>query len=279
MYFIPGQMMIPTLIGSADSIAGVRTLGGLVDKVVSGNDTYDFTMGTMSMARGVPPEQRAELFFGDLKQLYDIMWLASAPAIVDDNRLDTTALETFLEALKAISDKYNLTNPGDNNQVSMAMGFSDGGAITLPDSLTRYAVRETNLAAYNADHFKLLEHVLSRNDSTVAEFPGLTPGAWQPIAIAAISADTEVVDFALEFINTMFSVGVQRINYGAGLPVTRAGVAEQIEGLDEILLPDAMELAAFKTNMDSLIGSLSVPSTHDSTLAVHGDHRRRGGCG
>ncbi|MDR2570497.1 MAG: extracellular solute-binding protein, partial [Oscillospiraceae bacterium] len=267
MFYIPGQMMIPTLIGDADSLANIQTLNNLVDKVVSGNDSFDPMEGRMSIAHGVAPERRAELFFGDLKQLYDIMWLSSAPAIIDNNRLETVALEKFLEALKAISDKYDLTNIDENGEVSMSMSISSGGSVELPDSLTRYAMQETNMAAYSADNFMLLEYVMNRGNTNVktANFPGLTQGAWQPVAITAISADTAVPDFAKEFVSTMLSLGVQRINYGAGLPVTRAGVSEQILLFDDLM--DASGIAAFEANINSLIESLKIPSTHDSTLA------------
>ena len=264
MYCLPTQFIMPALMGSDEDIGKAQTLEDLVRIVVNGNDTTVGSPGAGPFT-GVPEDERAELYFEDLEELWDIMWLSAAPAIIDDNRLETGDLERLLEAIKAISDKLGLGDPGSGNRMGMGVAFSSGGMVTaLPSSLVRYTSQITNYGAFAAGNLMLLQLMMEREGSGLAPFPGLVPGAWRPSTVAGISADTSVPDFAVELIRTMLSIEVQRINYGAGLPVTRSGISEQVKEINERMADN--DLGTFDIDMDAIIDKLSERSVDDTVL-------------
>lgn len=264
LYCIPMQFYMPMLMGSADAVNKAPTLNSLVDIVMAGNDTPDGPAPGTDFS-GISEEQRSELYFNDLRELCKVLWLASAPSIVSDNKLNTDALSDYLNSVKAISDKYNLANPEQGERMRMSVAFSDGGSVTeLPGSLMRYTSQQTNYAAFNAGNLQLLQMVAERSDSQIELFPGLAPGAWEPSTIAGISADTNVPDFAAEFIKAMLSIEVQQLNYGTGLPVTRQGITAQIDTINERLAEQ--NRGEFTVDVGALIEKLQTPSMGDMVL-------------
>ena len=265
LYCLPTQFVMPALMGQADALDKVQTLEDLVDLVVNGNDTSIGEPGAGPLLAGIPENERAALYFEDLKELCDIMWLSAAPAVVKDNRLDTDSLRSYLDAVKSISDKYGLTDRGSENRIGLSVAFSNGGQVTaVPSSLVRYTSQMTNYGAFAAGNLMLLQMMMERDGSELAPFPGLVQGAWRPSTVVGISADTKVSDFAAELLRTMLSTEVQRMNYGAGLPVTFDGIAEQIKEINVRLAEN--ERGLFELDMETLIDNLSEPSVNDTTL-------------
>ena len=270
MYCLPTQLYMPALMGSQEALAKAQTLDDLVNLVVNGNDTPAGRSGPGGgggggFFTGIPEDERAELYFENLSELCNIMWMSGAPAIIKDNSLDTDALRQYLTAIKAISDKYDLTSADAGGAFGIGVAFASGGRATaLSGSLVRYTSQMTNYGAFSAGNLMLLQLTMDRGGSEMAPFPGLVPGAWQPSTVAGISADTKVADFAVEFLRTMLSVDVQQINYGEGLPVTREGIAAQIKIMNDMLAES--DRGTFDVDMDSLIERLSAPSADDTIL-------------
>ena len=265
MYCLPTQFLVPVLMGSADALDRARTLNDLVNVVVSGNDTPVLRPGGGGPFGGVPEDERSELYFEDLEELCNIMWMSGAPAIIRENRLDTDSLSQYLHAIKSISDKYSLADADEGSAFGIGIAFSSGGRATaLSGSLVRYTSQITNYGAYSAGNLMLLQVTMDRGGSSMELFPGLVPGAWRPSTIAGISSDTEVADFAVEFLKAALSVEVQQINYGEGLPVTREGIAAQIKSMNDMLTESERE--PFDVDMDALIGRLDAPSVDDIVL-------------
>ena len=265
LHCLPTQFLMPMLMASESNLAQAQTLSELVALAVQGNDLPVNDGSSPAPFDSVDEKDRAALYFGDLQELCDILWLSSAPAVVQENRLNTDALRRYLEAVKTISDKYALTETAQSRG-GMRIAFSDGGsASVVPGSLMRYIMQHTNYAAFSAGNLFLLQMVMDRADSGFALFPGLTSGAWQPSAVAGVSADTEKRAFAAEFVQTMLSPAVQQLNYGTGLPVTRTGLAEQVEAANERRAENDQEpFTAF--DPDALIGKLQSPSMGDTVL-------------
>jgi len=266
LYCLPTQFLLPLLIGSGDALEKARTLDDLVALAVNGNDLPVMSPQGPGIRGGVDEELRAALYFENLKELSDILWVSSAPGIIVGNTLDSAALRRYLEAVKAISDKYALTEEAPaSGRMGMAVAFSDGGSATaLPGSLIRYTMRLTNYAAFSASNLQLLQLMMDRDDAKLTPFPGSTPGTWQPSTIVGVSADSAAPDFATELVQTMLSLEVQRLNYGTGLPVTGAGIAAQKEAMNEVHSQFGME--TFDFDAEALIGELRVPSMVDTVL-------------
>ena len=262
--YLPTQFTMPALMGQADSLGKAQTLDDFVNLITNGNGTFvgGIAVGPFS---GIPDNERAEIYFEDLKELWDIMWLCAAPAIVKDNRLDSDALRSCLEAIKAISDKYCLADEANGETMRMGVAMSSGGQTTvLPGSLVRYTSQLTNYGAFAAGNLLLIQLMMERDGSALAPFPGLVDGPWRPSTIAGIYADTSVAEFAAELLRTMLSVEVQQINYGAGLPVTREGIASQIKEINNSMSDNGR--GTFDIDIDALIEKLKEPSVNDMTL-------------
>ena len=266
LYYLPTQFLMPMLMGSADALAKVKNLDDLVSLAVNGNDLPASGASGPRPFSGVDESERSALYFTDLKELCDTLWISCAPEIVKDNRLDKDALLKYLEAIKAISDKYGLMQSGsDSGRMGMRAAFSDGGAATfIPGSLMWYTMQLTHYAAFSAGNLQLLQMMMDRVGSSLELFPGLTPGAWQPSTVVSISADATNPEFAAELIEAMLSVEVQQLNYGTGLPVTRGGLAAQVDTINARLIENGE--APFSFDPNALIVKLSSPSMGDSVL-------------
>ena len=265
MHVIPTQFSIPMLMGSAHTLAEVPTLAALVESIVTGNPAAAMDQGRM--LGGIPEDERAQMGFNDLEELFDLMWQANASAFINDNRLDSDALREFLAAIEAISNMYELTAADDitgGMGVFMAVGGGGGRANMVSGSLMQYMMQSTNLAAFSVDNIMLLQMMMARDDSELAIFPGLTPGAWLPSTIVGVSADTSVEDFAIAFVNTMISLQVQQINHGEGLPVTRQGIQAQIAQINQQLAEFDMD--PFDVDMDTFVNQLQTPALIEATL-------------
>jgi hypothetical protein len=267
MYCFPTQFMMPALMGGMNELSKAQTLDELVNLVVNGKDAADSSPGvSQSPFTSIPMEDRAELYFNDLKELCGVMWISAASAIVKDNTLDTVALKQYLEAVKAISDKYKLIDDlGTSPRIGMSVAFVGGGkAAELPGSLVRYSSQMTKYGAFTVENYMLMQLMMDRGDADMKLFPGLAPGAWAPSTLASVSVDSKVADFAVQLLNAMLSVEVQQINYGTGLPITKTGTAEQIKVLNERRMESGR--GTFDFDCDALISGLRAPSVCDTVL-------------
>jgi len=173
--------------------------------------------------------------------------------------------------VKAISDKYALTEQGLEGMAGMSVALFGGGGLAsvVPNSLVRYSSQMTNYGAFLADNLMILQRMMMRDGSDLSGFPGLAAGVWQPSAFVGISADTDVPDFAAQFVNTMLSVEVQRINYGEGLPATRACIAGQLKSINDLIgdsEPETFDADIFGADINALIEDLLVSVANDLVL-------------
>jgi len=266
LYVVPTQFKLPVIMGDERQLQTVQTLNSLVDRVVSGNPSVSATGRRGGMLAGVPEEDRSELSFSNLEELFELLWLTSASTIIDNNQLNSDALYEFFAAVEAISNKYNLTEPQDSGLIGnafIAVGSGGGAVPNIPGSLVQYMMQATHFAAFTIDHLLTMQVSLDRASSDIALFPGLSQGSWQPSTIVGISADTNVPAFAKEFVNTMLSIQVQSINHGEGLPITEGGLTQQVDNLNEQLANTDMyiDVSAF-----NIIGQLRTPSFLEITL-------------
>ena len=266
LFYLPTQFLMPILMGSAEALAEARSLDDLVNLIVNGNDQPASGDSGPRPFSGVDESERATLYFTDLKELCNILWISCAPEIVKNNQLNTDALHRYLETVKAIDDKYAITEgSADRGGMGLRIAFSDGGAATaLSGSLTWYTMQLTHYAAFSAGNLQLLQMMMDRAGSSLELFPGLTPGAWQPSTVVAITADVKNQQLAAELVQAMLSVAVQQLNYGTGLPVTRAGLDAQVDAINKRRTENGEEPFSFDPN--ALISRLASPSMGDTVL-------------
>ena len=273
IYALPMQLRIPALAGDPQTIAAVQNFDTLVNRVVTGNRPAAQDAMSFGGMGGLQENERAELHFATLRELFDFMWLANASAIIDDNQLNSAVLMQFFNAISAISDMYDLGQPDPmGGMFSMVSVFGGAGRpVMLPPSLVQYVSHSTNMATFNIDNLMIMSMLGNRANTELAIFPGMVPGTWLPSTIVGVSADTHVADFATEFVNAMLSPDIQRINYGEGLPVTQTGVAFQVQELNERQEQMREQLREvgqepFEFDLDALVRQLETPAVIETTL-------------
>jgi len=268
MYVIPTQFSIPALLGSEQTLREIETLAALVERVLNGNPPP--TTGLEGrMLGGVPEEERSELAFNDLQELFDLMWYANSSAFIYDNRLNSEVLKEFLGAIEAISNMYGLAAGNEMMMGTMnvvAFGSAGGGGriSMIPGSMSQLMAQTANFAAFPISNLTFLQMFTHIVDAKLSAFPGLTQGAWVPSTIVGVSADTNVSDFAMEFINTMLSLPVQMINHFEGLPITREGIETQVNMINERM--EEFDMGTFNFDIDALVSQLSTPTIIETTL-------------
>jgi len=256
LYILPTQFMLPVIAGAPHAINAVNTLDDFVSRIVNGNPPTP-AMNRWDIA-GIAEEDRAESSF-TLEELFSIMWLTNAAAIVNNNQLDSNALREFFTAMLAISDMYNLSEEDNSSMMFgavMSSRTSTRGTI-ITGSLIDYISQITNMGAFSMGSMMLMNMLTNRPDAELAPFPGLVSGAWEPTTMVSISADTNVADFAITFVNTMLSLAVQGMDHGMGFPVTSVGVNTQIQEINDQLIywgADPIEI-----DLNSLIAQMQTP--------------------
>jgi len=259
IYAIPTQFFAPVLAGYAENLAAVGSLNALVNRTVSGNPPVDMSMDGRGWLGDITEDERAELGFDTLQELYDLLWLTSAPSVINNNQLDSDALRSFLSATLALSDKFELAvEQGEDAFGVMMVGSTGGRGSIISGSLISYIMRNTNMAAFSLQNVMIMGMLdTNRLGTEMRNFPGLTSGVWEPSTVVGISADTAVAGFAAEFINTMLSLNVQQIDYGAGLPITPAGLDAQFQVINDRNIEFGMDPIDIDT--DSFIATLTTP--------------------
>ena len=264
IYALPMQFKLPIIVGTPQTLQYVQTFEDIVNRIVTGNSPTPLDRMAFGGGGGIPEDQRAEMHFATLRELFDFMWPVSASAIINDNRLNSDALREFFAAILAISDMYNLGEPDMSGMFGMIMMSSGSGrGVIFPSSLIQFMSYNTNTAAFNVDNLMILSTFMRENAEVMA-FPGMVSGAWLPSTIAGVSADTNVPDFAIEFMNAMLSPQVQSINVGEGLPVTRTALAEQIYEINYRHLQ--IDRDPLDIDIDAIIGGLTAPSLIEHAL-------------
>jgi|GEM_PF-769940 len=271
-YVIPTQFSIPMLMGAAEHMDLATDLQTLVAMIEAGNPVPAMRM-TAGPLGGTPYEDRAVISFNDFDELFDTLWNVSANELIVNNRVNTDALREFLSAAQRIAQKYNLSAPseyGMMGQVGVFVSASGGGggmnqrANMISGSVMQFMMETTHLAAHTLDSVMLIQTLLRRDGVELSQFPGLTEGAWVPSTLVGVSADTQVQDFAIEFINTMLSLEIQIMNHGLGLPVSQAAVQAQIDQINQTF--SEMGMPEFELDIDAIVAGLTSPVFLETTI-------------
>jgi ABC-type glycerol-3-phosphate transport system substrate-binding protein len=265
LWYVPGQFQFAALMGEKGTLGKIDELDALVNAVVTGANKPAMQPGSGGGRPfgEVEKDKRSTLYFSQLRDLFNLVMGTSAPVILKDNKLDAAALEKTLDAIKKISDKYELGKTSQGG--GMTAMFSDGGApARVQDSVIRYSMQQTNYGAMLVNNYSMMAMTSERPDTEMVAFPGLAPDAFIPGEIAGVNGETKKKDLALAFIKTMLSADVQGVNNNSGLPVTKEGLQIQIDTVNQRMEENDREVVNF--NLDPIIETLKKPVLTDSTL-------------
>lgn len=250
VYAVPTNFALPILFGgsanipvqSLDELAKAVSTGAALPEAMQIHPNASAQEEYYYMQQANAPRDIAMQPFiipPSLENLFDALYPSSALAIFPQlNSVNTDALENFLQAMKAISDKYDLARGANNwaetrpqNTVSgSAMAFAERRARTGYDVLATTAQFSeiTNLLFWSGEPMPADDGTMQEPGATIEDLqvayepmPGLASGVYLPAQLVGITTTAEQPDVAMLFLSTLLSDDLQANNMGAGLPVTQ----------------------------------------------------------
>lgn len=269
LYYVPTKYRVPLLLSSEEYQSKMQTLSQLVDEVLAGNDQPELDFSSGDPFANLPADERPVFTFDDFDELFGLLWNTSASEIIKDNKIDEEKLKELAEALKQISDKYQLLKETNGMAAAVAMMISAGGeGEVLAGSTMAYTNNRATVGALVSGSPTVLRS--SGNESTkYGVLPGLSEGAWVPINIAGISAKSEKQELAYEFVNSMLSDESQSAP-AMGFAVNKNAAKVQWQEAQEMELStiDGKETFSydFQLNFDELVSKLKTPVFEDKNI-------------
>lgn len=263
MFYLPMNVKIPLLLGTGGNLSKADTLQALAEMVAAGNGVRQLG-DTEDVFATIPEEERPVLALDDLEEIFNLLWNSSAGAVVTGEGLDSAALRELLDALLRMSDKYELGSGGGIPSGAMAMMSTGGAAATVTGSPLAYASQRAVLGGYTADDMQMLQMMIGPPNSEIVSFPGLTEGSFVPASMVGVNADSEKMELAAQFVNTMLGEEVQGTRSGSGFPVTEAGIKKQIADINDIMREN--QDASFEFDYTPLVALAKTPMLADDVV-------------
>lgn len=263
---VPAQFALPILAGNAALLDQARDLEQLAALMAAGPVPWQPGPNGEGAFEKRLPEERPVLYFDTLRGAFEIMWAASAPAVLaEDGAADDAAFRRFAGAMAAIDQRYELAARGDRvSSGSMAMSV---GSITY--------IFGSDMFSYNTGSAQLgsmvLENILAaayaakggpEGPGEVRPFPGLAGGTYLPQVLAGVNSAGSHQAEAGAFVQTLLGSEVQSTLLETGMPVSKAGMAAQLAALAEMLDPSDLKESLYDPTplLAQLTGPMLTPS-------------------
>lgn len=263
---VPAQFALPILAGDAALLDQARDLEQLAALMAAGPVPWQPGPNGEGAFEKRLPEERPVLYFDTLRGAFEIMWAASAPAVLaEDGAADDAAFRRFAGAMAAIDQRYELAARGDRvSSGSMAMSV---GSITY--------IFGSDMFSYNTGSAQLgsmvLENILAaayaakggpEGPGEVRPFPGLAGGTYLPQVLAGVNSAGSHQAEAGAFVQTLLGSEVQSTLLETGMPVSKAGMAAQLAALAEMLDPSDLKESLYDPTplLAQLTGPMLTPS-------------------
>lgn len=263
---VPAQFALPILAGDAALLDQARDLEQLAALMAAGPVPWQPGPNGEGAFEKRLPEERPVLYFDTLRGAFEIMWAASAPAVLaEDGAADDAAFRRFAGAVAAIDRSYKLAARGDTaGSGSMAMSV---GSITY--------ILGSDMFSYNTGGAQmgsmLLENTFAaayaakggpEGPGEVRPFPGLAGGTYLPQVLAGVNSAGSHQAEAGAFVQTLLGSEVQNTLLETGMPTTKAGMAAQLAALAEMLDPSDLQESLYDPTplLAQLTGPMLAPS-------------------
>lgn len=227
LFYMPICVQIPLLLGSEEYLAQAQSLDALAALVKAGN-TLPAQPNSVNVDP-LPQEQRPVLAPESLEELFNILWHTNAGAIMAGGGLNSDALQSMLECLVTMSDKYALGAGGGLSLGVDGIGFPNGLSARISGAAIAYDREWAWMGTYMANSAVMLQMAMGGSGRAFSYFPGPEDGVFVPVCLVGINAGSSKTGLAAQFVNTMLSDAVQKTGTaGVGFPVTETGLNRQI---------------------------------------------------
>lgn len=242
-YVIPARFTVPILF--SDGLTPPEGLEGLLSAVKAATSdqlswTWDYHLDTTPLTEyGIEALPYLET---ESSALYNRLWAACAPVLVQEDGVDEAGLRLWLQTLKEIGDYYGLfcyeeIGAGESSYGGSSLGYGNREVMYSRSSYnwrSGFARAGTEQLDAVETIASLLEEYCSFHQSVpqsfqITQFPGLVEGVYTPKLLMAVSAASEQQTIAMEFLKTVLSLEVQQYTYGDGLPVLQEAMDRQLD--------------------------------------------------
>ncbi|MCD8353209.1 MAG: extracellular solute-binding protein [Clostridiales bacterium] len=263
-YVIPARFSMPVIMTDQGELP--TTMEELTERVLTGGGRS----AEQATEDDLGWEENAYLLLQPSGEFYSVWLAASGGSLVTEDGVDASALTTWLNDLKQISDHYDLTDGvelagsssgssyegfsyGNRNEYFPSDGWwGDGaaGVMVMNDVQSLLGQMVAICSEYDEETG---ETAISPDPKRfqIARCPGLTEGAYSPEMLMAVTAGSSQTELAKEFIETALSDDVQRYTYGDGLPVTQAGIDAQLDYFSDYAEQCGWDISALEAIFDS----------------------------
>jgi|GEM_PF-4519830 len=265
LFYFPARFKTAVLLTTADQLSSFSDLESMVTAIENGRDKPTVSADTNDPFGSLSKEERPVFDFTDFSELFDSLYHTSAGKIIENGGLNSEAVQTFLSALKRISDKYKLMDESEDGAAgSMAVMISGGSDNEV---VSGNVISYMNGRALSGSFLLGSLSYLSLFESDGTEYtimPGLTEGAYIPGTMMGLSAGTDKSELAAAFLQHMLTEDVQGVS-GGGFPMTRRGFDVQLKELEEMKV-NGMETGGISFDMQSFISGLQTPVITDQVV-------------
>ncbi|SDM81661.1 ABC transporter substrate-binding protein [Acetanaerobacterium elongatum] len=279
LYVLPTRFSLPLLFGKKSGLDTLNSLKDLVAAIEKAPQPKQVAMNSQDYNKAFPEAERSAFSFEDLRDAFDFFYNVSEPTIINDGKgIQTDALRQLLDAVKTVSDKYELVKPNtQTEEVKIGVAASNSnGFVVIKKSLMDYSMEHTLYGSNNFTALDVMRFIISSGsigEPDVKLMPGLCQGVYYPSAMAGVNAKSSKQKEALAFIASMLSDEVQSFTLGDGLPVTQSGMKLIIDTYNKENEKNAFyggattKIPPLKMDINSLISQVSTPVTIDTAMA------------
>lgn len=263
LYYFPARFKTALLLTTADQLGAFSDLESMVKAIESGKDKPVVSADSTDPFGSLGKEERPVFEFTDLNELFDSLYHTSAGKILEDGALNKDAAKTFLDAMKRISDKYKLTEAGEEG-AGMAVvmsGSSDNEVIS--GNVISYMSGRALSGSFLLGSLSYLR-MFESEGTEYTIMPGLTDGTYIPSTMMGISAGTDKTELAAAFLQHMLTEDVQGVS-GGGFPLTQKGFDAQLKDLSEMEI-NGQPSGSITFDMQSFIAQLKTPVITDQMV-------------
>ncbi len=265
---VPAQFALPLLAGSSALLDQAQDLEQLAALMAAGPAPWQVGPNGEGLFEKHPAEQRPVLYFDTLRSAFDLMWAASAPAVLaEDGAADDAAFRRFAGAMATIDGRYGLAAKGDQAS-SGAWGASVGNiTYTLGSEMFSYITGGAQLGCMLLENTFAATYAVKGGPEGPGEarpFPGLEGRAYVPQMLAGVNSAGSHQEEAGAFVQTLLGSEVQNTLLETGMPTTRAGFAAQLAALAEML--NSVDLKENLYDPTTLVKQLTGPMLAPSAV-------------
>lgn len=265
---VPAQFALPLLAGSGALLDQAQDLEQLAALMAAGPAPWQVGPNGEGLFEKHPAEQRPVLYFDTLRNAFDLMWAASAPAVLaEDGAADGEAFRRFAGAMATIDGRYDLAAKGDQAS-SGAWGASVGNiTYTLGSEMFSYITGGAQLGCMLLENTFAATYAVKGGPEGPGEarpFPGLEGSAYVPQVLAGVNSAGIRQAEAGAFVQTLLGSEVQNTLLETGMPTTRAGFAAQLATLAEML--NSVDLQENLYDPTTLVKQLTGPMLAPSAV-------------